>query len=146
MSKANNDILESRIKRFVKLNTKMREATLESEREFLKLAGNISAAQLQLLLAIGDNEPCAMSKLAEIMHFSKSNVTQMVERLIKNRFVKKLRREDDQRIVEVMLLAKGQKIVDLNKAHVERVARDWFSKMTDEEQEGMLTMWEQYLK
>lgn len=137
--------LEERIKRFVICNTRMREATLESEREFLKLAGNISAAQLQILLAIGENESCPMSQLAKTIHFSKANVTQMVDRLAQKRLVKKIKRRDDQRVIEVILFEKGKKIVNLNKEHVMRVAKSWFSKMTDEEQESMLSMWECYL-
>lgn len=137
--------LDERIQRFTECNQRMREATLGSEREFLKSAGNISAAQLQLILTIGDNAPCTMSQLAKILDFSKANVTQMVDRLILNKFVEKIRRQDDQRVVEVTLLAKGQKIVVLNKEHVERVAKNWFSKMTEEEQEMMLRMWEKYL-
>lgn len=138
VSTQNQKIRDERIQRFVKCNTRMREATLESEREFLKLAGNISAAQLQIILAIGDNAPCTMSQLAKILHFSKANVTQMVDRLIQNKFVKKIRRRDDQRVVEVTLLAKGQKVVTLNRKHVERIAKSWLGNMTDEEQERML--------
>lgn len=51
-----------------------------------------------------------------------------------------------QRIVNVDLLTKGKKVVELNREHVERIARDWFGKMTDEEQEGMLSIWESFFK
>lgn len=137
--------LEERIKRFVICNSRMRETTLESEREFLKLAGNISAAQLQILLTIGENESCRMSQLAKTMHFSKANITQMVDRMVQKRFVKKVKRRNDQRVIDVILLEKGKKIVNLNKEHVMRVAKSWFSKMTEQEQEAMLSMWERYL-
>lgn len=143
--KKNKKISDSRIQRFVKCNGRIREATLESEREFLKLAGNISAAQLQIVLAVGNHTPCSMSQLANILHFSKANITQMVDRLIQKKFLKKTRRRDDQRVVEVALLARGQKVVDLNREHVERVAKSWFSKMSDEQQEMMLTMLEGFL-
>ena len=139
------DTLEQRIQRFVVCNEKMRIATLKSEREFLKAAGSISTAQLQLILTIGQYEPCTMSSLAEILCFSRANITQMVDRLIRLQMVKKVRSKEDQRVVTVSLLAKGKKIVQLNREHVERVAADWLGDMDDVEQEAMLAMWERHL-
>lgn len=136
---------EQRVQRFVKLNTMMREASLQSEHEFLKLAGNISAAQLQIVLAVGDNQPCTMSMLSKILHFSQANTTQMVDRLIQKRLLKRIKSKEDKRIVFIELLTKGKKIYDLNQEHVARTAREWFSKMSSEEQEGMLVFWEKYL-
>jgi DNA-binding MarR family transcriptional regulator len=137
--------LEQRVQRFVKLNAMMREATLQSEHEFLKLAGNISPAQLQIILAIGDNLSCTMSRLSKILHFSQANTTQMVDRLIQKKLLKRIRSKEDKRVVFIELLAKGKKIYELNQQHVARTAREWFSKMSEEEQEGMLRFWEKYL-
>ncbi len=145
MKKKSDNIQQDRIKRFLICNSKMREATLGSEKAFLKLAGNISTAQLQIILAIGDNTPCTMSGLAKVLHFSKANITQMVDRLIYKKYVKKVQSKLDKRVVEVQLLTKGQQVVRLNQEHVEQVAKQWFSKMTDEEQEMMLSFWEKYL-
>lgn len=58
----------------------MREKTLEAERDFLKLSGDISATQLQILLVFGDKGVCTMNQLANIVHFSKANITQMIDR------------------------------------------------------------------
>lgn len=136
---------EERVQRFITCNTKMREATLESERAFLKEAGNISAAQLQVILAVGAHMPCTMTHLAKVLHFTQANVTQMVNRLIDKKFLKRTRSKDDGRVMFVTLLAKGRRVFELNQAHVERVARNWFANMTKEEQEGMLATWEKYL-
>lgn len=138
-------IFEKRIQRFVICNAKMREATLKSEQAFLELAGDISPAQLQILLAIGEHSPCTMNQLAKILHFTQANMTQMATRLIHKKFIKRTRSKEDQRVVYVQLLTKGEAICKLHRQHVERTAREWFNKMTDEEQELMLTMWEKYL-
>ena len=138
-------VLEQRVQRFVICNSKMREATLKSEQAFLKLAGDISAAQLQILLAIGENSPCTMNQLAKILHVTQANMTQMATRLIHKKFIKRTRSKEDQRIVYVNLLSKGEAICKLHRKHVERTAREWFNKMTDEEQESMLAMWEKFL-
>lgn len=137
--------LNQRIDRFVRVNDIIREATLESEREFLKLAGNISTAQLQILLTIGLHQPGTMSEIAEIMHFSQANVTQMINRLILKRYVKRLPCKEDKRVTYITLLSKGEKICQLHKEHVERTAKEWFSKMTEREQEQMLIMWEKLI-
>ena len=139
-------VIEKRIQRFVAFNARMREATLESEKKFLKSAGNISATQLQIILTVGDHPGCTMGAIARILHFSKANITQMVDRLIRDKFLKKSKSKIDQRVCEVVLLAKAKKIVDLNKEHVERVARNWFSKMTDDEQEMMLSILDRYFE
>ena len=144
MSNENQNGMEERIQRFVQVNSRIREATLESEEKFLKMAGNISAAQLQLILTVGENPGCTMSMIANILHFSKANVTQMVDRLIRDKYVKKNKSKIDRRVAQVELLAKGKKIVDLSKEHVERVTKDWFSRMTVHEQEAVLSMLERY--
>lgn len=140
-----NTKLNERIKRFVTCNSKIRERTLESEREFLKRAGDMSHAQLHVVLSLAENTPCTMSKLAKILHFSKPNITQMIERLIAKKIVKKIKHATDQRSVEVILLQKGKRISDLHNAHVVRVAKSWFQNMTEAEQEGMLLVWEKYV-
>jgi DNA-binding MarR family transcriptional regulator len=136
--------MNARIARFVQFNSRMREATLESEQAFLKAVGSISASQLQMLLSVGDHQPCTMSQLAAILHFSKANVSQMVDRLIRDKYVQKIRRQDDQRVVEVSLLAKGQAIVKLNREHVERVAKNWFARLSESEQDTMLDILDRY--
>lgn len=51
-----------------------------------------------------------MSAPTNRFHFSQANMAQMGDCLIQNKFVKKVRRRDDQHIIEVMLLTKGEKI------------------------------------
>ncbi len=145
MNTSGKSNLEQRVQRFVMLNAKMRKATLRSEQQFLKLAGNISAAQLQILLVVGDNSECTMTQIANILFFSQANTTQMIDRLIEKRLLKRNRSKKDKRVVNISLLTKGQKIYDLNKEHVARTARTWLSLMNDEDQESMLQVWEKYL-
>jgi DNA-binding MarR family transcriptional regulator len=143
--KTNNEQLKQRIQRFVRINHLMREATLASEREFLQLAGNISAAQLQLILAIGSQGKCTMSQLAQSMHFSQANVTQMINRLISKNFVKRHRCQVDKRVSYVSLLSKGKKVCQLHQEHIERTVAECFSKMSENEQEQMLSFWEKFI-
>ena len=134
--------LKHRVERFIRLNSQTREATLRSEQEFLKLAGNISAAQLHIILSVGLIPECTMSQLAIKLHFTQANITQMINRLIEKKFLKRTQSKADKRVFYISLLVKGKKIFDLHAEHVERTAREWFSKMTEEEQEGMLQLWE----
>lgn len=134
--------LKYRVERFIRLNSQTREATLRSEQEFLKLAGNISAAQLHIILSVGLIPECTMSQLAIKLHFTQANITQMINRLIEKKFLKRTQSKADKRVFYISLLVKGKKIFDLHAEHVERTAREWFSKMTEEEQEGMLQLWE----
>ena len=146
MSKStHHNVPEQRVQRFVQLNTRMWEATLKSEQEFLKQACNISAAQLQVILAVGQSPSCTMGHLAKILHFSQANVTQMANSLIAKKFLKRQRSKEDRRVVYLNLLEKGQRICKLHREHVERTAREWFAKMPDEDQEMMLQFWEKYL-
>jgi DNA-binding MarR family transcriptional regulator len=138
-------LLQKRIQRFIACNSRMREATLKSEQAFLTQAGNISPAQLEILLAVGEHTPCTMSHLAHVLHISQANVTQMVDKLVYKKFLTRVKSNTDRRIVHLKLLAKGAKVSDLHREHVERVAYQWFSVMTDKEQEAMLAAWERVL-
>lgn len=139
---SNENSLKERVERFISINTRTREATLKSEQEFLRLAGNISAAQLHIILSVGQLPDCTMSQLAIKLHFTQANITQMVNRLIEKKFLKRTQSKTDKRVFYITLLTKGKKVFDLHAEHVERTARKWFSKMTEEEQEGMLQLWE----
>lgn len=141
-----NKTLENRIERFIHYNARMREKTLASEQAFLKKAGNISSAQLHVLLSIGENPECTISALAKQLQFSKSNMTQMIDKLIKNSFVRKRKNKLDKRIVDIILLEKGKKICAAHQAHVVRVAKGWFEVMSEDEQMLFLETWKKYLE
>ncbi len=137
--------LPKNIERFIACNEAMRLATLKSEREFLQEAGNMSNAQLHIILSVFQRKMCTMSELASMLHFTRGNVTQLVDKLVANKFVKRIRSEEDRRLVSITLLEKGNRIAQLHLEHVKRVGADWFKHMAAEEQDVMLSCWEKYL-
>ncbi|MEM9244011.1 MAG: MarR family transcriptional regulator [Pseudomonadota bacterium] len=130
------------LERFISCNSKIRLATLASEQEFLNLAGKINAAQLQLILAIGTCENCSMKYLAQILGSSPANISQMIKRLQVKKFVSCTRDVTDRRASQVRLLSKGQKIYQAHRQHVLRVTKQWFAKMSHDEQLFFLEIWE----
>lgn len=137
---------ERNIQRFIHCNNKSRELSMESEAEFIKQAGNISLPQLQVVLSVAAHAPCTMSHLAEVMKLSQANITQLVTRLVNNKYLKRIRSKEDRRVVYVDLLSKGKNIIKLHDAHVRNFAKLWFDVMTIEEQEIMLSAWERVIE
>lgn len=135
--------LNTRIKRFMHLNAVLRQQLLRSEQKFLKTAGGISASQLQMILLLDKYQPCSMSFLSKNLNFSKANISQMVDRLVRDKYLKKIKRHQDQRVVEAVLLTKGENIVALNKQHAKQIASKWFAKVTAAEQLGIIHWFEQ---
>lgn len=140
-----NTTLVNNIRRFTACNEAMRIATLKSERDFLREAGNISTAQLHIILSIREKGTLMMSELADMLHFTRANVTQLVDKLVDKKYLKRIRSDNDRRVISVSLLAKAKIVAKLYQEHVERTAHDWLSHMSAEEQEGMLSTWEKYL-
>ncbi len=135
--------LSTRVKRFMHLNAVLRQQLLRAEQKFLKSVGGISASQLQMILLLDKYQPCSMSFLSKNLNFSKANISQMVDRLVRDKYLKKIKRHPDQRVVEAVLLTKGENIVALNKQHAKQIAGKWFAKVTATEQLGIIRWFEQ---
>jgi len=72
----------------------------------------ISMTQVHVLWQLEEQGTLPMSRLAELLEVSFSNVTGLVDRLEERHLVERLRAEDDRRVVLVRLTAIGQDLLD----------------------------------
>ena len=119
-------------------NDLIREQTTESEKQLMAVAGNISIPQLHVLLAVANHTPCTMSMIAKATNLTHGNITQTVDRLEAKKLLKRVRSNEDRRIVNVVLTAKGEKVSSAYHESVDNVFSGWFSKLSSAEVEQLL--------
>lgn len=83
-----------------------RAIDLNSKR--LQKETGLTASQMLILQALGENDRAKPSDLARVVHLSQATVTSIVDRLVKADLVARERREDDRRVVEVVLTEHGR--------------------------------------
>ena len=85
--------------------------SLANFHHFTREAG-LTMLQMHLLMYLHSHGPCEMTALVEATHTSKGAVSQMVDRLVQQRFVERAEAPDDRRAKQVTLTRKGQRIVE----------------------------------
>lgn len=77
----------------------------------VRRGGEISPSQYQVLAAVYDNGPLSMSSLAARLRVSKPNLTPLVDKLLKGRYVERNTDRKDRRVVLVSLAGKGREFL-----------------------------------
>tara|TARA_R110002049_G_scaffold201206_4_gene371945 strand:- start:449 stop:922 length:474 start_codon:yes stop_codon:yes gene_type:complete len=77
----------------------------------LEEACGVSGAQVWILSAIAESPGITVSRLGEALSVHVSTVSNMLDKLAKGGLVERLRREDDRRVVNLQLTAKGQEVL-----------------------------------
>jgi DNA-binding MarR family transcriptional regulator len=137
-----NQAVERRIERFLALNEKMRVQTLEAEQAFNEKVNYLSVPQLHAVLTIHRLANCTMSQLADELHMSRGSITQIIDKLIKLKLVKRKPSLEDRRVIFAELTAKGESVVELQKDSIREVCVQIFEKITAKEQEAFLDFFE----
>ena len=106
-----------------------------SESEFK----NISVNDMHILAAIGIREPRNMSSIARTLSVTVGTLTIAVNNLVKKGYVKRVRSQEDRRVVLLSLSTKGQKAYFHHKAFHDNMVRAVLKDLTPEEA-GALTI------
>ena len=86
------------------------------------------------------NDCCIMRKLAEHLRLAVSTVTGIVDKLVNKNVVTRERVDEDRRIVQVKLTAKGKEIYDVETENFMHLSEDMLKVLTDEEQDILLAL------
>lgn len=131
--------LEDKARRlFDHLQTVMQEA--ESIDKKNAASSTLSSQEVRVLRAVGREDCCIMSGIADKICLSLSSVTGLIDRLVAKRLVRRDRSDDDRRIVQVVLTEEGK---EMNEAAMEgpvAFSRDLLKGLTSEEQDALLTL------
>lgn len=120
---------DARAARIVAIDELIRRITWQSHKQLLQTLSRPAIAltlpQMVTLFAIRGAGICRMSELAEITQQSAGTLTGIVDRLIEDELVGRVRDVDDRRVVQVTLTAQGEERV----ARVERARREDMERM-----------------
>lgn len=137
-----SNTLDDRVQELAKYLVLIRKMQDKTGSELLTSLGNLSMQELNVINIIGDNEPCIMSEIAKQVSLSLSSVTGIVDKLVKAKLVKRIRSEEDRRIVRGSLTQEGRKIYQIQIEHMQAVLRAILNKLSVAEQENFLTLFQ----
>jgi DNA-binding MarR family transcriptional regulator len=132
------NVTEKRLKRFVEINEILRENTAYAEGKFYSDFKDLTLMQVHVLRIINYHKPCTMGQIAKSADLTMGSVTQILDRLIAKKYVKRIRSKQDRRIVYAELSAKGKKVIESSKGHVSLVGKNLLAKFPEKDQEQFL--------
>lgn len=107
----------------------VRQITWQSQKQLLRTLSRpdigLTMPQMVTLFAIRDAQTCRMSELADITQQSAGTLTGIVDRLIEDNLVGRVRDLDDRRVVQVTLTPAGEERV----SRVERARHEDMDRM-----------------
>jgi DNA-binding MarR family transcriptional regulator len=124
----------------------VRHITWQSHKQLLQTLSRpdiaLTMPQMVTLFAIRDWGTCRMSDLADITQQSAGTLTGIVDRLIEDGLVGRVRDIDDRRVVQVTLTPSGEQRL----AMVEQARREDMERMLHRFSQGQLAQFEDLLK
>lgn len=101
--------------------------------EWISLDLNFSKSELFTMLLVDKHGEIIMSKIADYINVSMSTANGIVERLVKNGYLKRDRSDSDRRIVVVCMTDKGKTVVSELKNIVFEYIKLIYEELDDEE-------------
>lgn len=121
--------LQQRATYVTSISDVVRQITWQSQKQLLRTLSRpdigLTMPQMVTLFAIRDAHTCRMSELADITQQSAGTLTGIVDRLIEDNLVGRVRDLEDRRVVQVTLTPAGEERV----TRVERARHDDMDRM-----------------
>jgi len=102
------------------------------------IKSDLRVSQIKALFAFKDASCLSMKELADNVDVKLSNMTMMVDSLIRDGIAQRDRDEADRRKVMVRLTPVGEKIRAQFRSHRRKVAKSIFSHMTEDDKKELL--------
>jgi DNA-binding MarR family transcriptional regulator len=90
------------------------------QREF-----NIPLSHVQVMAMLNDNGSMNVSEISRRLGIAKPNITPLIDRLIQENYVERIRDEKDRRMVNVSICPQGVKELDLIRRKMRTLIGDW---------------------
>lgn len=123
--------LQQRAAYVTSISDVVRQITWQSQKQLLRTLSRpdigLTMPQMVTLFAIRDAHTCRMSELADITQQSAGTLTGIVDRLIEDNLVGRVRDIEDRRVVQVTLTTTGEERV----TRVERARHEDMSRMLE---------------
>ena len=101
-------------------------------------SSNLTSSQIISLMNLHEFKTCPVSKLAKALGVSLPTVSGITDRLVKNKYVKRLYDEKDRRLVLISLTAKGEAIVQKILESIRYRWQELLAHLTDQERESYI--------
>jgi len=102
--------------------------------------GIISLPQMTILQYLYRRRSCIMSDIANLLSVSMSGATGLVDRMIKNRLLKRNRSKKDRRIVEITITPRGKKVARSVMQQQYKMIKKMFGKISRDERRKYLNI------
>ena len=132
--------LNKRISELAQYLLILRKIQDDSSADFVASLGDLSMQELNVINIIGEHEPCIMRDIAKYARLSLSNVTVIIDKLVKAKLVQRVRSEEDRRVVNGSLTEEGRKIYLVQIEHLHAVIHKLLSALEPGEQENFLSL------
>ena len=100
--------------------------------------GQITLPQFMVLNCLAHSGESKMKDLAGFMHVTTAAMTGIVERLVRDGYVKRLYDPQDRRIIKTDLTAKGKELLSKIRQQRRRLVIKVFSKISDQDRKDYL--------
>lgn len=100
--------------------------------------GNISLPQLTILEYLNIKGTCIMSDIAKLISVTMSGATGLTDRMIKNKYLTRMRDRKDRRIVKVRITPKGRKVARFIMRHRVNMIENMFVKLSNADRKSYL--------
>ncbi len=108
--------------------------------------GTLSHQEGKVIKVLGQQGPCIMRQVADILGLALSTATGVVDRLVKKKLVYRQRSDEDRRIVLVGLTKGGKKIYDINKEKFMYLCRSTLGSLSEQEQKKFMSLIRKMIK
>lgn len=100
----------------------------------------LSSQEIRVLSAVGRNDRCIMSAIANAIRLSLSGATSLIDRLVEKKLVRRDRSAEDRRVVQVELTHEGKELHAAATETQVQFARGLLKALNAEEQDEFLAL------
>lgn len=126
------DIHTKRTKEIIYSIRRLMQAGEHYTKELNKIY-NVSAAQINCLIALYENGPLPPSQIAKYLMVNSSTVTGIIDRLEKKDLVKRLRISPDRRVITIELTKNGKVLAENAPPPIQQKIIDGLKKLSESE-------------
>jgi DNA-binding MarR family transcriptional regulator len=130
--------MEEELNKYMRILRNFGRIYTEKIADGANIKSDLRLSQIKALSAFKDAGCLSMKELANNVDVKLSNMTMMVDSLIKDGIVVRDRDEQDRRKVMVRLTPLGEKIRNQFRTHRRKVAKSIFSHLTEEDKKSLL--------
>lgn len=112
----------------------------EVAQQSLGEAANLSKQECRVINVVGQFQPVIMRGISERSGLSITNTTGIVEKLVRKKYLRRERSDEDRRIIKIRLTLEGEKIYAMEVENYRKVSRAILNALDKQEQQEMLRM------